>query len=383
MSQIHVMQNNSEMKAVDLGLSVYWGENPLEVPNKHYEECLFSWGDDSYNNSHNKNHEEDDFDELTNNGIITDEGFLTPQYDHAYQILGEKWRIPAVEELKELIDKCEWTWIGDGYAVTGPSKNSIKIPYVVSYRDTGRSIIEDIWYSDVEIERKIVSKEVGSFWSSEPSFEDYGDSLLYTAYALSISDPEQKSRIEISTEMRNKKNLIIPVTLDSSLIKEESFVSIKPRRRRSSFIAPDAFIDDYTNNPFSDIVPPPIVYKMTNEMTEEEFIKKYGVTKEEYLNENYNEVSNLTAKCQRNISKLWVYEEYPELEVGKTYEVSLIGVYRSSSRIILRGFGDKQYNASCFELFENGEPLGMKYVQDLRFWAPYLREKYKKIHQHQ
>lgn len=111
-------------------------------------------------------------------------------------------------------------------------------------------------------------------------------------------------------------------------------------------------------------------------MTDEEYIKKYGITKEEYFKDNFNEVSNLTAKCLRNISKLWVYEEYPELEIGKTYDVSHIGVYRSSTMIVLREFGDKQYNACCFEIFENGESLGRKYTQDRRFWAPYLRNRF-------
>lgn len=247
------------MKAVDLGLSVFWGEAPLEVPNKHFEERLFTWGDDSYNFSHKGAHEEDDFEELANSGIITDDGFLTPKYDHAYQILGEKWRMPTVEEFKELIDKCEWNWIGDGYAVTGLSKNSIKIPYVVSYRDTGQRIVEDIWYLENGIERKIVSKEIGCFWTNEPSFE-FDDYLLsYSAYALYFSNPGNRSIIRISTEDRNKKNLIIPVTLDSSLLKEDDYTPIKPKRRRPSFIAPDAFIDDYADESFSDIVPPPIV----------------------------------------------------------------------------------------------------------------------------
>ena len=66
------------MKAVDLGLSVYWGENILEIPNKHFEDNLFTWGDDSYNNAHNKAYGEDDYEELADSGIITDDGFLTP-----------------------------------------------------------------------------------------------------------------------------------------------------------------------------------------------------------------------------------------------------------------------------------------------------------------
>lgn len=259
------------MKAVDLGLSVFWGESPLEIPNKHFEERLFTWGDDSYNFSHNKAHEEDDFGELANNGIIADNGFLTPQYDHAHQILGEKWRMPTVEELRELINKCKWTWIGDGYAVTGPSKNSIKLPYLyTNFRETYRGTLAD----------------TGSFWSNEPSFEDYGDILSYTAYALRFSNPEHKSKIEISTEKRSKKNLIIPVTLDSSLLKGDDFTPMKPKRRIPSFIAPDAFIDDYAHESFSDIVPPPVV--PNGDTSPLPFWNKLSEKAKEFLNEQWD-----------------------------------------------------------------------------------------------
>ena len=42
---------------------------------------------------------------------------------------------------------------------------------------------------------------------------------------------------------------------------------------------------------------------------------------------------------------------------------------------MLNGFGYKQYNSTCFEIFENGESISDKYSKDFRFWAPYLRER--------
>ena len=75
----------------------------------------------------------------------------------------ERKELVTVEEFKELIDKCEWNWIGDGYAVTGPSKNSIKLPYLyTNFRETYRGTLAD----------------TGSFWSNEPSF-DFDDYLLF------------------------------------------------------------------------------------------------------------------------------------------------------------------------------------------------------------
>ena len=250
------------MKAVDLGLSVYWGENILITPNKHFEENLFTWGDDSYNNAHNKACKEDDYEELADSGIITDDGFLTPQYDHAYQILGNNWRMPTVDEFKELMDKCKWHWVGNGYVVTGPNKNSIKLPFEVSYRDTGQKVIEDIWYEG-EVEKKVFSKEIKSFWSSEPSYDCIIDGLVNEAYVLSISNPESRLSIMISSRNRSKKNLIIPVTYDKSLLIGENHIPLTEHQSKKPWFVDmgDKNLDESILN---DLVPPPVISNGTN-----------------------------------------------------------------------------------------------------------------------
>jgi hypothetical protein len=43
---------------------------------------------------------------------------------------------------------------------------------------------------------------------------------------------------------------------------------------------------------------------------------------------------------------------------------------------MLNGFGNKQYNSTCFEIYENGESINKTFAKDPRFEAPYLREKY-------
>lgn len=250
------------MKAVDLGLSVYWGENILITPNKHFEENLFTWGDDSYNNAHNKACKEDDYEELADNGIITDDGFLTPQYDHAYQILGNNWRMPTVDEFKELMDKCKWHWVGNGYVVTGPNKNSIKLPFEVSYRDTGQKVIEDIWYEG-EVEKKVFSKEIKSFWSSEPSYDCIIDGLVNEAYVLSISNPESRLSIMISSRNRGKKNLIIPVTSDKSLLIGENHIPLTEHQSKKPWFVDMGDIN-FDESILNDLVPPPVISNGTN-----------------------------------------------------------------------------------------------------------------------
>ena len=48
--------------------------------------------------------------------------------DAAHCLWGGRWRTPTQSELKELIDKCSWSWTGRGYKVTGPSGLSIFLP---------------------------------------------------------------------------------------------------------------------------------------------------------------------------------------------------------------------------------------------------------------
>lgn len=98
------------------------------------------------------------------------------------------------------------------------------------------------------------------------------------------------------------------------------------------------------------------------------------MTQEEYIKKNFNEIANLTAVCKSNSS--WFDDDFPELEIGKTYHVSHIGVRRSESLIMLTEFGLKEYNADLFTLFEKGEFIDNRYTSDPRFLAPYLRDMY-------
>lgn len=90
----------------------------------------------------------------------------------------------------------------------------------------------------------------------------------------------------------------------------------------------------------------------------------------EYIKKTFNEVSTLTAVCTSRNS---LYGgEITELEIGKRYQISHIGVLRSKTIIMLSEFGYKGYNSMCFDIYENGEII--EYRSDTRFWAPYLRD---------
>ena len=51
-------------------------------------------------------------------------GFYT--YEQAINKFGDE--LPTQEQFEELINKCQWTWTGNGYKVTGPNGNSISLP---------------------------------------------------------------------------------------------------------------------------------------------------------------------------------------------------------------------------------------------------------------
>lgn len=96
---------------------------------------------------------------------------------------------------------------------------------------------------------------------------------------------------------------------------------------------------------------------------------------EEYIKKYLNEVDNLTAVCKQLFSCHG--DDCSGLEIGKTYQVTHIGVLRSKTNIMLKEFGERTFSATCFELFENGVPLEESYTRNPRFIAPYLRKMYK------
>lgn len=75
-------------------------------------------------------------------------------YNEAVSRFGNK--LPTKEQLEELKNKCTWTWIGNGYKVTGPNGNSIFLPAAgyLRYDSDG-----DAYYVGT----------YGYYWSSTPS----------------------------------------------------------------------------------------------------------------------------------------------------------------------------------------------------------------------
>ena len=65
-------------------------------------------------------------------GTVDNKTTLEPEDDVAHVKWGGSWRMPTLDEQKELLNNCTWTWATfngvDGYNVTGPNGNSIFLP---------------------------------------------------------------------------------------------------------------------------------------------------------------------------------------------------------------------------------------------------------------
>ena len=122
--------NIPDNMAVDLGLSVKWSKMNMgaDHPSVNFVGSYYAWGDTT------------DLGKWGGLDKYWPESKAMPSMpisgtdiDFARQRWGGKWRLPTMEEWRELIDRCDWKYrnAGDGaagYVVTGPNGNSIFLP---------------------------------------------------------------------------------------------------------------------------------------------------------------------------------------------------------------------------------------------------------------
>ena len=120
-------QNVGANTATELGTFVAWGEI---TPITDYDWETYKWG----------NGDEDALTKYCTDasaGKVDGKTTLEATDDIATQLWGSDWRMPTFEEVKELYDKCTWTWVpsyagvdAKGYVVKGTNGNSIFLPAV-------------------------------------------------------------------------------------------------------------------------------------------------------------------------------------------------------------------------------------------------------------
>ncbi len=131
---------------VDLGLSVKWAKCNVGADSVHHSGGYYAWGEVE---------EKDDYAwstyfDTTDGGSTflkynneSGKTTLDKEDDAAAVNMGEFWRMPTIEEQKELIDECTWTWTTlngvNGYNVEGSNGNSIFLPAAGYCNDSGLS----------------------------------------------------------------------------------------------------------------------------------------------------------------------------------------------------------------------------------------------------
>lgn len=118
-------------ESVDLGLSVEWATCNIGADYPEEYGDYFAWGEIAPKKSYNWNtytHCSGLFNKqikyCTNSkfGVVDNDTILNFEDDIAAINWGERWRMPTVEEMSELREKCDWLWTTrggvNGYLVT-------------------------------------------------------------------------------------------------------------------------------------------------------------------------------------------------------------------------------------------------------------------------
>ena len=130
--------NIPDTMAVDLGLSVKWSKMNMgsSHPSVNFVGSFYCWGDTT---------------DMTKWGGLDSHwpsersmpttSISGTNIDFAHMRWGGKWRLPTIDEFRELINQCSWKFRnpGDGaagYVVTGPNGNSIFI-HLAGWSDDG------------------------------------------------------------------------------------------------------------------------------------------------------------------------------------------------------------------------------------------------------
>ena len=139
---------------VDLGLSVLWATCNVGASSPSGYGNYYAWGETSTKSSYTSDNYEYDlgWEEAQDIG----ENISGTEYDAARANWGAAWRMPTLDELKELEEKCTWTWTSQdghyGYRVTGPNGKSIFLSAAGYYGDEGQycGLEGQYWSSVVE-----------------------------------------------------------------------------------------------------------------------------------------------------------------------------------------------------------------------------------------
>lgn len=150
--------NQDARQAVDLGVSVLWATCNVGAEAPWQVGGLYGWAD-----AQGTMRSLDWKDYLS--GVANICGSV---YDIAHVTWGGRWRLPRIEEFKELVYTCTWTW-GEqngqtGYTIKGRNGNSIFLP-AGGHREAEAIVDPNTW---------------GDYWTGDNYDDSKGWASLFT-----------------------------------------------------------------------------------------------------------------------------------------------------------------------------------------------------------
>ena len=149
----------SGVQLIDLGLpsGTKWADRNVGANTPEEYGDYFRWGETTPLTPDSPEYEYENF----------GENIAGTEHDAATMNLGEGYKMPTIEQIRELVEHCtrEWTKVNgvNGMKVTGPNGNSIFLP-AAGWSDAG-----EVYYVGY----------YGYYWSASPNNEYYGRYLYF------------------------------------------------------------------------------------------------------------------------------------------------------------------------------------------------------------
>lgn len=152
--EVVTLEAVGDPQGVDLGLSVRWSDRNMGAGIRTDAGDYYAWGEVSVKESYTlsnyvhvpaqtflTNHTFSSTDDLDLLSLGTDGDISASEYDAVTVAMDSAWRMPTLDEMQELVEKCSWessTLNGtEGFVVTGPSGNSMFLPCAGAAVDGG------------------------------------------------------------------------------------------------------------------------------------------------------------------------------------------------------------------------------------------------------
>lgn len=146
-------------KAIDLGLSVKWASHNIGATSSEEYGERFSWGEikpkDEYDWNNYKWGASNSLGKYVIDGAwgnVDNKTHLDFEDDAAIQLWGTDWRMPTIDEIKELYDNCSFQWenresVSGTRIVSNINGNHIFLPAPMVYSEYGSAPVGAYWSS--------------------------------------------------------------------------------------------------------------------------------------------------------------------------------------------------------------------------------------------